>query len=466
MPLKRYLIPKGNGLYQDKKMTGKISLSLSLPLPMSRFNAHHMKFQGDVPPEDRERMMTEYLQKYWVAIAGRYVETDEDGTPIMGYRPMQQALFYSYLKKFQCGWEDLVHHIKVYERTTCGESAPHAYDLAAGAIKYDPTNNTPLTDEELKKINKVTEHMHDIMCDGNRILFQHLIDMFALKLLYPYDFYRIEQALVLFGKEGCGKTSFIKKFFTKCFGERMVLQTDFARLKSKFNAYMKDKLIYQIDDGGCKMNDAMMEHIKRLITEDTVIIEQKFVNTQEPSPNRALMIISANEYDRIKISRESRRFFCLYVGSKHIGDLQYFLSLFMQINNHLDLVVRWILSQYSGVDKLPVPPISEVTIKAIEVHRTNLELFFREELMTCPECYYQKDNRIFFGVKFVLTKYRMWTDDTLVKQQHIPIFLTNHCTQMLTGAAINKGKWYFKSEEAWNDFRKFLGLELDVVDVD
>ena len=413
----------------------------------------------DMDLDNKIAIMEKYLSKYFIKVAGIYIEINNKGNLVPGKQRMVPKVFLKYLASFCCDWELCTGQIKAYQALICqATDIPDCYNTAR-ALNYT-IDRTPLSDKERDLIETFVGHLVTTCCQNDRTKTQHLIDMLALKIMYPFEsITRIEQALVVIGEEGTGKTRFFNKLFVHLFGYNFVYTGTFATLTDRKNQHIADKLIYQIDDGGAKMRPSTAENMKRLITEPTINLRALYTD-ELPHDNYGMTIITANDWDRILIARTDRRYFVLEMATTHIGNLDYFRKLYAEIDEHSNLIVRWILSQYSNVGKLPPPPMTNTKYKAIAVHRSALEMFLKTDVENDIVNYYTDgSHKKYISVRDVLNRYKdtLERDDKpMIKQQDIGPFLSKYTTQVQGGP--QNGKYYFETLERFNDFKRFLGV--------
>ena len=292
---------------QTKSYISRITRTDTTDMQDTQFDPDVLRFL-DPKPDNQVEFQREYIRKFFIRVRGMIHVLDGNGIPdpMQAPRPLKQ--FATYLANSPGGWEEHLEDIPVYKDIVCSvEDIRHCYNICRG-LKYSIHNRRRLTEEEAGMRAPFIDHVVDQVCGGKKKAVQHLVDMFALKLLDPYNF-RPEQALVLFGVEGAGKTKWLETLFNKLFSSSSYLASSYAGVTGKFNKRLMGTVIVQLDDGGARMTTKVAETFKKLITEPTLEIEGKFKESVIV-PNHSLFVCTANDYDRVLISRTDRRFLC------------------------------------------------------------------------------------------------------------------------------------------------------------
>lgn len=411
----------------------------------------------DPQPDNELEFKRTYIRKFFIRVKGMIHALDGNGVPdpMQAPRPLKQ--FARYLDNIPGGWAEHLDDIPIYKAIVCSVmDQPNCYNICRG-LKYRIENRTKLNSEEAGKIAPFLDHLVDRVCRGKQSLVQHLVDMFALKLLDPYNF-RPEQALVLFGVEGSGKTKWLELLFNKLFNHTAYLSSSYAGITGKFNKRLMGKVIVQLDDGGARMTPKIAETFKKLITEPTLEIEGKFKESITV-PNHSMFVCTANDYDRVLISRTDRRFFVLDVDGSFACDRDYHGRVLDCIEKYPDLIVRWFLSNHSGITRLPSPPGTEGKRRAIQQSRSPAELWMIGEIENNKGHYYNPGgNRIYIRVSrlYAIAK------EELGKSID---FRLKDLTDILKRVAVmqhggdKNGQYYFPNPESFEAFEKYLGLK-------
>lgn len=174
--------------------------------------------------------------------------------------------------------------------------------------------------EEGSLHERYLEHIHEQICERSETVYQYVIAWMARVIQSPAS--QSETALVLKGKEGTGKNSFV-------LGLSQILKRHFFETPNanhfvgNFNYHLRDKVLVHANEAfyaGDRKHEAAL---KMLITEPTLPIERKGVDVQQ-APNYVHLIMSSNSEWVVPAGPDSRRFLVLEVSENKKGDSEYF----------------------------------------------------------------------------------------------------------------------------------------------
>jgi Family of unknown function (DUF5906) len=134
-----------------------------------------------------------------------------------------------------------------------------------------------------------------------------------------------EAAVVLRGLKGTGK-GMVGQMLTRIFRNHSLQITNSKHLVGNFNAHLVDALFLFLDEAywaGDKQGEGTL---KALITERTVMIEPKGVDSFQ-MPNRLKILMASNNDWVVPASADERRYFVLDVSDARKGDKAYFSNL-------------------------------------------------------------------------------------------------------------------------------------------
>jgi len=186
-------------------------------------------------------------------------------------------------------------------------------------------------------------------------------------------------AWVFKGIQGSGKNLFFDKVIKPLFGQNQAIVVDDDRLQSDFNGFMNNKLFIafnEVANDETKTKKSVKSKIKSLITDTTILINEKHVKTYEVN-NFANIIFFSNEVIPLLIENQDRRFNVVETG----GELYSVLSfkkdpeLFIQnLSEELEMFTQFLLNyKYNQlkVDKV-IENDAKATIKELSMNRYEL----------------------------------------------------------------------------------------------
>jgi len=201
---------------------------------------------------------------------------------------------------------------------------------------------------------KFKQHLLNGICCKNATLNKYVLDWMADVVHHPDK--QGEIALVLRGKEGCGK-GILGHAMKRLLGQHGIAISNAKHLVGHFNAHLRDTVLLFADEAFYAGDKAHTGILKSLITESDLLIEAKYQNAAT-AKNYLHIIMASNEQWVVPASLESRRFVVLDVDASHIGDHNYFAAIQHELEH----------GGYEALlDELLDRDISNVTLRNIPV---------------------------------------------------------------------------------------------------
>ena len=169
----------------------------------------------------------------------------------------------------------------------------------------------------------LSEHIRLVICNGDKQAAKYLIKLLAYWVQNPEKVGEV--AIVLRGKKGTGKGAFVKAL-QRWFLHHFVHITQPRHLVGNFNAHLADACLLFADEvtwGGDKPGEGVL---KGLVTEQTLQIEPKGINSFS-TRNRLKIVIASNSDWVVPVTEDERRFFVLDVSEAKRGDREYMNKL-------------------------------------------------------------------------------------------------------------------------------------------
>jgi hypothetical protein len=191
-------------------------------------------------------------------------------------------------------------------------------------------------------------HLRDNVCSGVDEHAEYLLSWMADAVQHPEK--AGEVAVVLRGAEGVGK-GVLAKQFGRLFGAHFRHLMQAKHLVGHFNAHLQQCSLLFADEAFYAGDRAHEGILKGLITEETLLIEPKGIDTFAVR-NSLHLILSSNNDWVIPAGADARRFFVLDVAASHIRDYDYFEAIAKEMDNGgrealLDLLMRRDLSKFN-----------------------------------------------------------------------------------------------------------------------
>ena len=182
----------------------------------------------------------------------------------------------------------------------------------------------------------IYKHILEVVADGNENHAQWLLDWIANIVQRPWQ--KSQVAIMLYGKQGCGKGIIFDWLRKNVLGPKHTFQTADPEndLFGRFSQGLVNVSLVQVDE--VKNLHEYADKIKDAITNRTVKLEKK---NKDPVVVDAFanIIFTSNNENALKVSVDDRRTVLFRCNSIYKGNKQYFDSLAHHLN--LDGVACW-----------------------------------------------------------------------------------------------------------------------------
>jgi bifunctional DNA primase/polymerase-like protein/uncharacterized protein DUF5906 len=171
-------------------------------------------------------------------------------------------------------------------------------------------------------------HVIEVLAAGDRASAEYIFRFAAWAVQNPGE--RAQVALVFKGGKGIGKGTFANAF-KRLFGSHGLQINSSKHLVGAFNGHLRNCLLLFSDEAfwaGDKPGESVL---KGLLTEPTLVIEQKGIDAV-PWKNRLHVIMAANNEWVVPASHDERRYAVFEVSTAHQDDEPYFNALHAEIN--------------------------------------------------------------------------------------------------------------------------------------
>ena len=267
----------------------------------------------------------------------------------------------------------LNHHLRrTYDRIALipsGHCPPEVYNLWRGFGVEPKAGRWPT----------IRAHLHDIVCSDRQDYFDWLVRWMGRCVQKPGI--QAETAIGLRGLKGTGK-GLVGQMLARIFRDHTLHITNSKHLVGNFNAHLVDALFLFLDEaywGGDKQGEGVL---KGLITERTLMIEPKGVDSFQ-MPNRLKILMCSNNDWIVPATSDERRYFVLDVPDTRKGDKAYFTALAGAIDgDELAAFLDYLLKlDLSGFDHRNPPHTSGLNKQKL-VGADSVEKFWMDCLTT------------------------------------------------------------------------------------
>jgi hypothetical protein len=173
------------------------------------------------------------------------------------------------------------------------------------------------------------EHMYEVMAARDDDVDRYTFNWIAWAVQHPAE--QAETAIVFIGEPGTGKGT-LGKALCRIFGPHALHLSAAEDLTGKFNAHLR-QCSFLFGDECCGPKDKRAEgQLKRMITENTLMIEPKGRDKVRVQ-NRLHTMLASNHDHVIPASAYERRYVVNRVADTHRQDAQWFEPIYQQLKN-------------------------------------------------------------------------------------------------------------------------------------
>ncbi|MGC1879257.1 MAG: primase-helicase family protein [Rhabdochlamydiaceae bacterium] len=172
------------------------------------------------------------------------------------------------------------------------------------------------------------DHVKVIICGRNEVHYIYVRKWLAHLTQKPWI---IATALVLRGKQGTGKGTFVEAI-GKLLGPHYAPLSSLDQILGRFNSHLKNAILIFADEAIWGGNKREVGALKSLITEPRLFIEAKGKDGYWID-NFKHLIVSSNEDWAVHLDPDDRRFFVLDISADRKEDFDYFGKIREQLEN-------------------------------------------------------------------------------------------------------------------------------------
>lgn len=187
-------------------------------------------------------------------------------------------------------------------------------------------------------------YIYEVIADGKEERYRWVLGWLADMLQKPHQ--KPGTALVLVGVQGAGKTFLGEQVMGKIIGPSHYQQINsIAKLTDKFNSLIDNKVFLQCDESIHSYQKDAASRLKSVITDETMVIEPKGINSYS-KPNHLHLIFTSNDETAaifIDPSPFERRFTVLKVSSRYANDMIYWTTMRAWTTFNLPKIMRYLM---------------------------------------------------------------------------------------------------------------------------
>jgi hypothetical protein len=162
------------------------------------------------------------------------------------------------------------------------------------------------------------------LCEDDSTVFMKFLDLIAYKLQNPLTLIPI--LWIFYGEQGCGKNILIDWIGQSIFGNDYYTTDTLTNIMDKYGNLRENKLLINVDELSMSESKKHEEQMKRLITQQMLSIEEKYIPKQT-TRNVSLHIGTTNNENCLTLKSGDRRPKVYQCSNKPKGNFQYFKDL-------------------------------------------------------------------------------------------------------------------------------------------
>ena len=239
------------------------------------------------------------------------------------------------------------------------------------SINFAPNNNDPLLFNlwsgfqaqygSNSSVELILNHIKEVYCDNCNESYEYFLDLIYYIIKYPEK--PLGVATFFYSKkQGSGKNIILDFLEEYVFGKNIThYTTGLDNILEKHNHMLKSKKVVIVDEIASSSDTWLgnFDKLKSMLTGGSLVINPKGVNQYSIKNVLSWFLISNNE-DCLKIEASDRRYFCLKVSEKYVGNKQYFKELAATFNQETgDSFFTYIMDRGDERDvNIRIPPMN------------------------------------------------------------------------------------------------------------
>jgi hypothetical protein len=315
------------------KVTGGRKLADALGADVvSRMRAWLKVADADAIEEMNER-------HFWTRVGGKSVigRTD-DPSGVVVFQPVRE-LYSEYANRTVQVGVDRHGNAQYANLFETWLKSPNRHQYLGGVVMAAPPRTAPDSAYNLWKgfaiksaagdCSKFLAHLRDVVCSGDAEHYDYLMKWCAFAVQNPGIAPGV--AIVMRGKPAAGKGTVVR-MFERIFGKHHCAHLDRSTDLVNFNALISGKVVVFADEAFFAGDKQNLGALKRIITEPTVRISRKHIDSYEEQ-NNLHIVMATNEKWAVHAQPGERRFFVVDVSEAHQDETPYFDAIYDEMDN-------------------------------------------------------------------------------------------------------------------------------------
>lgn len=225
-----------------------------------------------------------------------------------------------------------------------------------------------------ERIKPYQRHVHLLMGQKDEYA-EYFHQLMAYKLQYPG--YNWGVMPFIRSTQGVGKDQWFK-FITSIVGSQYCLSvTSVSDIMGKSTGLMENKLFVTFSEACYEDSKRHEEELKKLITDDRMVVERKYVPSYENRMTACLLAFS-NNFGAFRITNEDRRYFPVTASGMYANDPEYHMpfNAYIQDEKNQRAVFQWLTNMnIDGFQPMTKRPITETFMEMSEQNLQPFDIF-------------------------------------------------------------------------------------------
>ena len=256
----------------------------------------------------------------------------EDKTYIEMETDTNNKIYFKWEKFIKRWISDITIRKYEYMNFIVKEPVPkETYNLFTG---YDVEKLPPINDPDYSKISLILSHIK-VLTGNHKDSYIYMLKYLAQMIRSPLKG-GAKTMIIINSKQGGGKGIFLE-FMSKVLGKKYYFTTENLDLVAgQFNVGIKNKILVNLDEIAFSDSKNVIETLKKLITESTVIINDKHKKIDTVN-NYCYYIMTTNNTVPIMIPQDDRRFVAFKSDNSYCNNIPYFNALAQCMNDETNV---------------------------------------------------------------------------------------------------------------------------------
>ena len=313
---------------------------------------------------------------------------------------LKELSFKNYLKYFS-------NHLNIYRSIDFApnNSDPTLFNLWSG-FKASETN------VDVGEIQLILNHIKEVYCNNDDISYDYFLDLLYYIIKYPEKPLGVA-TFIYSKKQGSGKNVLLDFLQDYVFGKNITHYTcGLDSILEKHNHLMKNKKVIIVDELASSQDTFInnFDRLKSMMTGSHLVINPKGVN--QMAIRNVLCLFLLSNHMGILLEPTDRRYFCLKVSEKYVGNNDYFKKLTNTFTQKTgDIFFSYILQRGDSREiNIKIPPMNDFKREIIGAGY-NSSVRFLSEIHNGEQDESPDDSTEYTATK-LYDKYKSWCADT------------------------------------------------------